>query len=374
MSRSGEARHPADVPVPSVSTDETLTDGSRKLPSARAATVLGRIRTYLPGLWVAAVISLAATFVSEHSGGPQLLYALFFGIAFHFLYEQPGCRPGVEFATRTLLRFAVALLGARITFAQIAQLGWWPIAIVCIATPATLVCGLVGAKLLGRSRDEGILSGGAVGICGASAALAIAAVLPANKDNERLTLLTVVGVTGLSTLAMILYPTLVQSLHLDPSHAGVFLGGTIHDVAQVVGAGYTISPRAGDVATFVKLLRVTLLMPVVTVVWWAFRSKPRSTARSASWQSAAPPLPLFLFGFAALVVANSAGLLPPALHQGINHVSRWCLVTAIAALGVKTSFQQLASLGWRPVVLLIVNTLFLASLVLALIWCQQRYL
>lgn len=347
--------------------------GTRNLPRGRLAravsvTVAAGVR-YLPGLWVATVISLAATFVSEHSGGPQLLYALFFGIAFHFLYLQPACRAGIEFASRTLLRFAVALLGARITFAQVAQLGWWPVVIVAIATPATLACGMTCAKLLGRSRDEGVLSGGAVGICGASAALAIAAVLPHHKDNERLTLLTVVGVTGLSTLAMIIYPTVVQSLHLDPSHAGVFLGATIHDVAQVVGAGYSISPQAGDIATFVKLMRVTMLMPVVALVWLLFRAN----ARTSSWQRAAPPVPLFLFGFAALLIMNSVGLLPMQLDRHLNLISRWCLVTAIAALGVKTSFQQLATLGWRPVALLVANTFFLAFLVLGLIWCQQHY-
>jgi uncharacterized integral membrane protein (TIGR00698 family) len=367
MEGSREAGQATDVAGPTELAATSLASAREKSRAVDAS--LAACRRYLPGLWVATVISLAATFVSEHSGGPQLLYALFFGIAFHFLHSQPNCRPGIEFATKTLLRFAIALLGARITFAQVAQLGWWPIAIVGVATPATLVFGVLCARLLGRSRDEGILSGGAVGICGASAALAISAVLPNNKDNERLTLLTVVGVTGLSTLAMILYPTLVQSLRLDPSHAGVFLGGTIHDVAQVVGAGYTVSPQAGDVATFVKLLRVTLLMPVVIVVWLMFRSK----ARASSWQNAAPPIPFFLIGFSALLIANSTGLMPARLNEGLNLVSRWCLVTAIAALGVKTSFQQLAALGWRPVALLVANTLFLAILVLGLMWCQQHY-
>lgn len=325
------------------------------------------MRRYLPGLWVVVVIALAATCVAEHSGGPQLLYALFFGIAFHFLSDQNSCGPGIDLAARTLLRVAVALLGARITVAQMAALGWWPIIIVCVTTPATILCGLAGARRLQRSREEGILVGGAVGICGASAALAIAAVLPQNAHNQRLTLLTVVGVTGLSTAAMMFYPTLTSSLALDPTHAGIFLGGTIHDVAQVVGAGYTLSPETGDVATFVKLLRVALLVPVVVALWFIYR--PRGQA--SVLHEATPPLPLFLLGFATLVLANSAGLLPPALNHGLGEVSRWCLVMAIAAVGTKTSFQQLASLGWRPVALLFANTLFLAVLVLGLLWLER---
>jgi uncharacterized integral membrane protein (TIGR00698 family) len=324
---------------------------------------LKNVKRYFPGLWVAITISLAATFVAEHRGGPQLLYALFFGIAFHFFYEQPRCRPGIEFATKTLLRFAVALLGARITFEHIIELGWWPVIIVCIAAPATVLCGVLCARLLGRSREEGILCGGAVGICGASAALAIAAVLPQNKNNERITLLIVVGVTSLSTLAMIFYPSLVEALRLDQEYAGVFLGGTIHDVAQVVGAGYTISPHTGDVATFVKLLRVMLLVPVVL----AFSLLYRRAQRSATRQRSAIPIPSFLLGFAMLVVINSLGWLPTVITDGMSLLSRWCLVTAIAALGVKTSFQQLLRLGWRPVAMLVINTVFLALLVLALI-------
>lgn len=328
---------------------------------------LGNYRDYLPGLLVAVTIAFAATFVAEHQGGPQLLYALFFGLAFHFLAVDPKCQPGIEFAATTVLRIGVALLGVRVTFAQIAHLGWWPIVIVCVAVPATVICGIVCAQVLGRSRAEGILSGGAVGICGASAALAIAAVLPQNKENDRLTLLTVVGVTSLSTLAMIFYPTLVKSLGLLPNAAGVFLGGTIHDVAQVVGAAYMISPEAGDVATFVKLLRVTLLVPVVVCFSWIYRHD----ASRAQGKNLPPLIPLFLVAFAALVVVNSVGLLPKTAGEGLAQASRWCMVTAIGALGVKTSFQDLASVGWRPVILLVANTAFLAVLVLFLLWMER---
>src|SRR5439155_26692370 len=101
----------------------------------------------------------------------------------------------------------------------------------------------------------GGLPRGAVGLGGAPAALAMSALLPRIDDGQRFTLLTVVAVTALSTLAMIVYPMVVQMLMLDGSAAGIFLGGTIHDVAQVVGAGYMISPQAAETATFVKLFR-----------------------------------------------------------------------------------------------------------------------
>lgn len=125
---------------------------------------------------------------------------------------------------------------------------------------STIALGAFAAQRLGLRGSCGVLSGGAVGICGASATLAIASVLPRTPESERD--MTVVTVTVLST-AMIVYPLFVAAIGLDYVHAAIFLGGTIHDVAQVVGAGYSISPLTGDVATYVKLLRVTKLLPVV---------------------------------------------------------------------------------------------------------------
>jgi uncharacterized integral membrane protein (TIGR00698 family) len=202
-----------------------------------------------------------------------------------------------------------------------------------------------------------VLSGGAVGICGASAALAIASVLPRTQESERDTILTVVTVTILSTIAMIVYPLFVTAIGLDNVHAGVFRGGTIHDVAQVVGAGYSISPETGDVATYVKLLRVTMLLPVVFSIAFVVSRRAKGGAAGAK-----ASLPLFLLGFAALVVLNSSGLLPKAATDAANDVSRWCLVTAIAALGMKTSFKDLAAVGWKPIALMVVETVWIAAI------------
>jgi uncharacterized integral membrane protein (TIGR00698 family) len=174
----------------------------------------------------------------------------------------------------------------------------------------------------------------------------------------------VVSVTALSTIAMIFYPMLVGALGFDAVHAGLFLGGTIHDVAQVVGAGYMISPEAGDVATYVKMLRVAMLLPVVVVLLVVFSAADRGNGRKG------PPLvPLFLAGFIGLVCMNSLGLIPAPVTSAMNDISRWCLVTAIAALGMKTSFRKLAAVGWRPVGLMVTETIWIAVIVLAaVIW------
>ena len=332
-------------------------------PTPRLLSYLPRgelLHAIYPGLIVALTIGAAATFLSDHYGAPVMLFALLIGMAFHFLHEEGRCVAGIEFASRTVLRVGVALLGVRITFEQIAGLGVAPVAMVVVGVSTTTLFGLMMADRLKLSRTFGVLSGGAVAICGVAAALAIASVLPRNPQSERDTILTVVSVTALSTIAMIAYPILVVALGFDERHAGVFLGGTIHDVAQVIGAGYTISPQAGDIATYIKMLRVAMLLPVVLTI--AFVLSRRAAGAVGKRQAL---LPTFLIAFAALVALNSTGIIPKLVAAGISDVSRWCLVTAIAALGMKTSFKDLIAVGWRPVGLMIAETAWIAAVVFA---------
>jgi uncharacterized integral membrane protein (TIGR00698 family) len=316
------------------------------------------IRAVYPGALVAGTIALASTWLAQHYTAPVMLFALLFGMAFHFLHEEGRCVAGIEFASRSVLRLGVGLLGVRITLGQIASLGAWPVATVVVGVATTILFGFVVARRLGLSSMFGVLSGGAVAICGASAALAVASVLPRSETRERDTILTVVTVTALSTIAMIVYPVFALSIGLDHRHAGVFIGGTIHDVAQVVGAGYTISSETGDIATYVKLLRVAMLLPAVLAISF-FYARNGGEAKGAR-----ATLPMFLVGFAVLVVANSIGFLPPIIVASANEISRWCLVAAIAALGMKTSFKALFAVGWRPVGLMIAETLWIGALVL----------
>src|SRR5579872_7271929 len=203
------------------------------------------IHAIYPGLLVAGTIALASTWLAQQHTTPVMLFALLFGMAFHFLHEEGRCVAGIEFSSRSVLRAGVALLGVKITATQIAGLGLTPVATVVVGVASTILVGFTLARRLALRPVFGVLSGGAVAICGASAALAIASVLPRREESERDTILTVVSVTALSTLAMILYPIFVHSVGFDHMRAGIFIGGTIHDVAQVVGAGYMISPETG---------------------------------------------------------------------------------------------------------------------------------
>jgi uncharacterized integral membrane protein (TIGR00698 family) len=322
-----------------------------------------RGRTLLPGVLASAVVAAAAAFLGGHYGAPVLLFALLLGMAMNFLSAEGPCAPGIDFTARQVLRIGVALLGLRITVGQVAGLGWEPVALVVGSVVLTIALSMLAARLLGFQALFGLLSGGATAICGASAALALAAALPAHPQKERATLFTVVGVSALSTLAMIAYPLLARALGLDERAAGIFLGATIHDVAQVVGAGYSMSHETGDVATVVKLMRVAMLLPVIVFAVVLTR------ARTGAAGGPKPPLlPWFAVAFALLVVVGSTGWLPAGVASVGNDVSRACLVAAMAAIGMKTHLRELASVGLRPVALMVGETAFLAALVLALLY------
>ena len=316
-----------------------------------------------PGFLISGLIALAAQFISEHYGAPAMLMALLFGIALNFLSEEGPCSAGIAFSARTVLRFGVALLGTRISFEMATALGWPIVALVIGGVILTIVFGMAIARLFGHGPKFAFLSAGSVAICGASAAMAISAILPRDGRTEERLVFTVVGVTLLSTIAMILYPILAELFGFDAQFSGIFLGATIHDVAQVVGAGFTISQETGDIATVVKLIRVAMLAPVILVAVIIIRridTSDRSADRPAI-------VPGFVVAFVILVGMNSLGLFSQTATAIAAEVSRWALLTAIAAVGLKTSLREVVKVGLPAIALLVTETVFLGGLIVAIL-------
>ena len=166
---------------------------------------------------------------------------------------------------------------------------------------------------------------------------------------------------------MIVYPIIVRVFHLDSTQAGIFLGGTIHDVAQVVGAGYSMSRETGDMATVVKLMRIFMLLPVIVVAAMITRSK------GAAERGKQPPLlPWFAVAFLILAAINSTGKIPHEIQGFGTALSGWCLVISISAIGMKTQLKELIRVGIKPVLLMVIETTFLASFVLFMLNMQAR--
>ena len=324
-------------------------------------SALGFAKSLVPGLLVAALVAMAAAFLGGHYKGSMLLFALLLGLALHFLSEDQRCAAGIQFASSTVLRIGGALLGLRLTIDHVVTLGWQTVLALMVSVGLTIGLGLLLARLFKVGSNLGVLIGGATAICGASAALAIASVLPKSASLERDTALTVVGVTTLSTMAMVVYPIITQWLGFDSVMAGQFIGATIHDVAQVVGAGYSLSQSAGDAATITKLMRVAFLMPVLVVISLVVRAHMAKSI-GAERTVKTPLLPWFAVVFLVLMLINSTGWVPSLIQSAASDVSQAFLVLAIAGVGLKTSLQEVTQLGWRPVAMIFLVTLGLAFL------------
>ena len=314
-------------------------------------------RDHVRGLWVVAAATLAAGYLSDHYGAPLTLMALMSGLSLNFLGADARLAPGIDFASRTLLRWGIVLVGARVTLGQMADLG--PVALLAISgiLTITLLSGIAMARLLGDRSSFGLLAGASVAICGASAALAVAAALGERRIGAAQLAQVLVVIAGMSALAMFLYPILAHALGLDDRQAGFMLGAAIHDVAQAIGAGYSYSQPAGEIAAIVKLTRVALLGPVLAILVWLYPSEDGGGRGRA--------LPGFVIGFFVLAVANSLGLVPPLAAQIAQFGATFFLAAAVAATGIRAPLAALSGSGMVPVAIIGFATLMALLLSLA---------
>jgi uncharacterized integral membrane protein (TIGR00698 family) len=321
-----------------------------------------------PGLCLALAVAVTAflftPLLPQATPLPAIVIALIMGIALHQIAARPVFQPGLSFAVKHLLRWAVALLGLRVAVGEIVELGLDTAALVICAMALTIAAGFALARCFRQQAGYGALAGTATAVCGASAALATAAVLPNYPGKDRDTVFVVVAVNALSTIAMLVYPAICAWLGFDAQTTGIMLGATIHDVPQVAGAGYAVGEIAGNTAVIVKLFRVFLLLPVVLCIgfWWSGRRRGAGAP--------AVPVPDFAFVFLALCILHSAvSALPhpiPAYVQArawLIDASTWGLLVAIAALGLGTSLSAFTLLGWRQIATVVGTTLVILATV-----------
>jgi uncharacterized integral membrane protein (TIGR00698 family) len=331
---------------------------------------LATVRRMSPGLVLSALVAIAAVTTAPLVAGlapiPAMVIALLIGIALNPLARRPLFQPGIVFCLKVLLRWAVALLGLRIALGEIAALGLSTAILVIASMAVTLAAGFLLARAFALEQGYGALAGAGTAVCGASATLATSIVLPDYKGKETDVAFVVVAVNALSTVAMVLYPLICVWLGFDAQTTGVMLGATIHDVAQVVGAGYAVSEPTGNTAVIVKLFRVFLMLPLVLVVGWLFARRTVATA------AARIPIPVFALVFVGLCVLNSIAAAFPAVTPAFARIkaplieaSTWGLLIAISALGLGTSLTAIAALGWRHIATVIGTTLVILVVVSA---------
>lgn len=314
------------------------------------------------GLMAAAVVQLAGIPFIKTLGFSPLVIGIVCGMLYgNFLR---GTMPaewgvGVHFTARRMLRVAVAFYGLNISIQQIIEVGLPGLVVSVGIVVGVLVLGtLIGTKLLKLDRDTAMLTSAGSAVCGAAAVLAFESTLKAAPHKAAVAVATVVL---FGTISMFLYPILYQAgwFDLDPRSFGIFLGGSVHEVAQVVASASNIDAATTEVATIVKMTRVALLVPVLIILgFWLQR------VAMAKAEAGAPrpklPIPWFAIGFLVLALINSANVIPPDVLKTLRALDIFVLTMAMTALGIETRFAQIRQAGPRVVALGVILFILLA--------------
>jgi len=317
----------------------------------------------LPGVALAVAVTAGAFALHRLPGlsvlSPMIL-AILLGMAVNNLAEVPArCGPGLAWSMRPLLRAGIVLLGLQITPAKLVALGFAGFAVVALTLVATFFVTVWIGRRLGLRNELADLIAAGSSICGASAVIAMNGVSNGSREDVAHAVATV---TLFGTLSMFLFPVLGDLLHLAPHAYGLWTGAAIHEIAQVVAAGFQGGTEAGEFATVAKLARVMLLAPLV-IGLGAWRARGRATAGTTP-----APFPWFVLGFLALVGFGGLVDIGPTATAVSAQVTTLLLTTALGAMGLSVDLRRLASEGWRPLATGAASWLFVSGF--SLLWVE----
>ncbi|SFP80015.1 YeiH family protein [Hydrogenimonas thermophila] len=320
----------------------------------------------LNGILFVALFATAATYISgftffKHLGISPLIIGIVLGMFYANTLRNrlpQEWTPGIIFSTKTLLRAAIVFYGFRLTFQSIAEVGIAGIVTSVLVVSLTFVIGyIVGTKILKLDRDTTILTSAGSSICGAAAVLATEPVVKSEAYKSAIAVSTVVL---FGSIAMFLYPFLYKAgyVDLDPKGMGVYIGGTLHEVAHVVAAGNTLGTEVAKDAVIVKMIRVMMIAPFLIILglWLANRKK---AANEATDEKTKITIPWFAVGFIAVAGFNSLDLLPKAIVTDINAIDTFALTMAMTALGMETSIDKFKGVGLKPIYLAMILFIWL---------------
>lgn len=345
------------------------------------------VQKLLPGLIFTALLAWFAMYVQtvpmvEMLHLSSLILAILLGMVINNLVKLPGfLSDGIRFSAKKILRLAIILLGFKLSFADVLQIGGKGLIAVTVVTAATMLFTIWLGKRMGLDEKLTMLIGAGTSICGASA---IAAVAPVVKAEEKDTSFAIAAITLFGTLSMFVYPILYKLFHIPEMLYSIWAGASIHEVAQVVAAGFAAGEGAGEFATLVKLARVLLVIPITLILGWrearktvdeahegndvlsgAMLERANNGMAGRSEQKAGRGkmvIPWFVFGFLAMVIVNSVGILPTTTVQGIVKFDGFLLTWSMVGLGLETSLEKMKKVGLKPFYAGFVVTVFIAIL------------
>jgi uncharacterized integral membrane protein (TIGR00698 family) len=306
--------------------------------------VIERLRVLAPGLAAAIAVAVVARGVAVFlpPALSEVLVAVLFGIVVANSGFLPASAiPGLRFAVQRVLRLGIILLGARLSLGDVAQIGTGALLLVVVTMTVAFSVALLAGRVVGVPRRLALLIGVGTAVCGNSAIVATAPVIEAE---EREVSFAVATITLFGTLAVFLYPLVGHALNLSSQVFGTWTGVAVNDTSQVVAASAAFSPEARDVATVVKLVRNTLMAPlIVLIAWWWGRQQRVEEGKVRA--GALRAFPLFVLGFLFMALLRTIGVIDRPLAAPIDEVARACILVALAGVGLSTRLVQLRSMG-----------------------------
>ncbi len=306
------------------------------------------------GIIFVAIFAAAATMVANIEAVSSLgISPLVVGIVIGIFYANTlhnqipsAWETGIVFSGKKILRFAIVFYGFRITFQQIAEVGMDGFLVSLIMLSTTFILGTyLGQKIFKMDRDTSMLTASGASVCGAAAVLATEPVL---KSEEHKTAIAVSMVVLFGTIAMFLYPALYSAGIFDMTNRefGIFVGGTIHEVAQVVAVGGAYGQEASDAAVIVKMTRVIMIAPMLILlgIYLSYSAK-KSGSTSGGVTLVIPWFAVYFVGMAGF---NSLHIVPENIVAVINEIDTFLLTMAMTALGMGTRFAKFKGLGMAP--------------------------
>lgn len=323
------------------------------------------VQSIFPGVLLTAGIG-ALAFAARKATGlvslSPLILAIAAGMAFHNLIGTPArAKAGVSFSLKRVMRFAIILLGLQLTFDQVGAVGGPGVAVIAVTLVATFGVTKLLARFIGVDPKLAELIGAGTAICGASAVIAANTVTRASDADAAY---AAACVTVFGSLSMVLYPALDNAIGLAPHAYGLWVGASIHEVAQVIAAAFQGGQEAGEFGTIAKLSRVMMLAPLVIVLAKTARCAAR---HGDAAQRGKAPMPWFVLGFIALIALNSFDLIPAAPKPFLVQATSFLLAMALAALGLETDIAKLREKGLRPLLLGAAAWVFISTLSLGLV-------
>ncbi|MEA1920701.1 MAG: YeiH family protein [Campylobacterota bacterium] len=303
--------------------------------------------------WIAALSPVAAMGISPLVVG--IVIGIFYANTLHNKFPT-AWESGITFSGKKILRFAIVFYGFRITFQEIADVGMEGFLVSLVMLASTFILGTwIGQKVFKMDRDTSMLSASGASVCGAAAVLATEPVL---KAEEHKAAIAVSMVVLFGTISMFMYPVLYAAiiepatgfLHMTPQQFGIYVGGTIHEVAQVVAVPASIpgaSAEMANSAVIVKMTRVIMIAPMLIAlgIYLSYSAKKSGSAGGG----VSLVIPWFAVYFVAMAGFNSLQLIPQDIVNQINIIDTFLLTMAMTALGMGTRFAKFKGLGLAPV-------------------------